>query len=125
MYRCVYQWRTGCLVAEIQDQISDRKTIATTVCADTNQGRNIKDIKRDFSDMDMELTTEKEDERGQNKLKTAANERGQNNDRTAANSNQADENGEREQPASRHAQSRYGRQLRPPAYLRDYDTSMD
>ena len=62
--------------------------------------------------MDMELTTEKEDERGQNKQQTAANERGQNNDRTAANSNQADENGEREQPASR--QSRYGRPPPPP-----------
>ena len=36
--------------------------------------RNRKDIKKDFSDMDMELTTEKEDERGQNKPQTATNE---------------------------------------------------
>ena len=62
--------------------------------------------------MEMELTTEKEDERSQNKPQTAANGRGQINDQTAANSNQAVDNGEQEQPASR--QSRYGRQLPPP-----------
>ena len=61
--------------------------------------------------MEMELTTEKEDERSQNKPQTAANERGQINDQTAANSNRAVDNGEQEQPASR--KSRYGQQLRP------------
>ena len=68
-------------------------------------------MERDFSDMEKELTTEKEDERGQNKPQNAANERSLNIDQTAANSNQAVENGERELSASR--QSRCGRQIRP------------
>ena len=50
-----------------------------------------KEIKRDFSDMEIELT-EKEDERGQNKDQTAYYQQ---------NSSQTVENGEREQPASR------------------------